>query len=46
MKHARHRHTLVTALIALALAGFLVGVVAAATVTGVFIDAQTHEPRP
>jgi Zn-dependent protease with chaperone function len=46
MKHARHRHTLVTAFIALALAGFLVGIVAAATITGLMIDAQTHEPRP
>jgi hypothetical protein len=48
MKHARNprpHHTLITAFIALAIAGVLIGVVAAATVTGVVIDAHESESR-
>jgi len=48
MKHARNprRRTLVAAFIALAFAGVLTGLVAAATVTGLMIDAQTNEVHP
>jgi hypothetical protein len=47
MKHAKGpRRALLTTFIALALASLLVGVVAAATVTGIVIDAHSNEPRP
>jgi len=47
MKHARPcKHPLLTAFIALALAGLLVGVAASAIVTGVVIDAHTNQSRP
>lgn len=46
MKHARDpRRTLITTFIALALAGLLVGVAAASTVTGAVVNAHMKELR-